>query len=149
MRMQHHYRRLGAELLADFLVMFTVMYAMIDSADHAFLNSNNLYMTLMMVSPMALIMLFSMRHMFSNQKLNLILYSMFALIFALSFFAMRTQALVGDRQFLRAMIPHHSGALLMCAKAKLADPEIIALCDKIEASQNEEINQMKSILKRL
>ena len=65
------------------------------------------------------------------------------------FFAMRTQAAVGNEQFLRSMIPHHSGAILMCEKAQLTDPEIIALCKQIISSQQAEIAQMQQILQRL
>jgi len=61
---------------------------------------------------------------------------------------MRTQAAVGDKGFLRSMIPHHSGAILMCEQAKLTDPEIVALCTGIVRSQAQEIAQMEAILKR-
>jgi uncharacterized protein (DUF305 family) len=61
---------------------------------------------------------------------------------------MRTQAAVGDDDFLRSMIPHHSGAILMCEKASLTDAEIIELCARIVRSQAEEIAQMQSILAR-
>ena len=62
---------------------------------------------------------------------------------------MREQLGVGDAQFLRSMIPHHSGAILMCEKAKLTDPEVLKLCDNIVAAQNREIAQMQSILQRI
>lgn len=69
-------------------------------------------------------------------------------VFALSFLAMRTQAAVGDRQFLRSMIPHHSGAILMCEDASLSDPEIVALCRDIVAAQKAEIAKMEQLLAR-
>lgn len=105
-------------------------------------------MTLMTVAPMALVRLATMRQMYPHKKLNLLLYTGFALTFALSTYAMRTQAMVGDEQFLRAMIPHHSGAILMCSQASITDPEIKALCRQIEESQAKEIKQMQDILKR-
>ena len=70
-------------------------------------------------------------------------------IFAGSFYAMRSQAAIGDRELIRGMIPHHSGAILMCGKAKLTDPELIALCDEIVDAQEREISQMQAILDRL
>lgn len=149
MKMKSHYRPLAWELVMDAGIMFCVMYAMIFSLDHAYFNSNSIYMTLMMVAPMGIVMLYAMRHMFQNAKLNIILYILFAVVFAGSAFAMRTQAFVGDAQFLRAMIPHHSGALLMCREADISDQEIISLCKKIEASQEAEIRQMQAILERL
>ena len=68
----------------------------------------------------------------------------FAIAFVLA--GMRTQALIGDRQFLRSMIPRHSGAILMCQRSNIHDPEIVALCDKIVSGQKREIAQMKAIL---
>ncbi len=61
---------------------------------------------------------------------------------------MRTQGLVGDRQFLRSMIPHHSGAILMCEQASIRDPELKSLCGNIITSQKQEIDQMKAMLAR-
>lgn len=61
---------------------------------------------------------------------------------------MRTQGLVGDRQFLRSMIPHHSGAILMCEQASIWDPELKLLCGNIITSQKQEIDQMKAMLAR-
>ncbi len=143
-----HYLMLGLNLLASGIVMYFVMYTMIDSTADLYNNLNNLYMTLMMVTSMALLMLWMMRGMYPNRALNIILYAGFALLFILSFAGMRTQALVGDRQFLRSMIPHHSGAVLMCQQAKITDPEILSLCEGIIRSQTSEIDQMKSILRR-
>ena len=70
------------------------------------------------------------------------------MIFVGSFVGMRTQAFVGDDEFLRSMIPHHSGAVLMCEQASLTDPEIIALCDGIVRGQQEEIAQMQALLEK-
>lgn len=142
------YRKLALELAIDFGIMYFVMYTMIESVGHLYLNVNNVYMTLMMVAPMAVVMLVSMRSMFRNKNLNLAIGVTAAAIFAASFFAMRTQAIVGDQQFLRSMIPHHSGAILMCEEASLSDPEILALCRDIVASQKAEIAKMEQLLAR-
>ncbi len=142
------YRRLGVELTIDFVIMYFVMYTMIESVGHLYLNVNNVYMTLMMVAPMAAVMLVSMRSMFHMKNLNLAIGVAAVVVFAVSFLAMRTQAVVGDRQFLRSMIPHHSGAILMCEEASLSDPEIVALCRDIVASQKAEIAKMEQLLAR-
>jgi uncharacterized protein (DUF305 family) len=142
------YRRLAVELTIDFVIMYFVMYTMIESVGHLYLNVNNVYMTLMMVAPMAVVMLVSMRSMFQTKNLNLAIGVTAAVVFGVSFFAMRTQAVVGDRQFLRSMIPHHSGAILMCEEASLSDPEIVALCRDIVASQKAEIAKMEQLLAR-
>lgn len=142
------YRRLAVELTIDFVIMYFVMYTMIESVGHLYLNVNNLYMTLMMVAPMGVVMLVSMRSMFRNKSVNVAIAATAAAVFVSSFAAMRTQAAVGDQQFLRSMIPHHSGAILMCEQASLSDPEIVALCRDIVASQKAEIAKMEQLLVR-
>ena len=97
---------------------------------------------------LAAVMLVSMRSMFHMKNLNLAIGVAAVVVFAVSFLAMRTQAVVGDRQFLRSMIPHHSGAILMCEEASLSDPEIVALCRDIVASQKAEIAKMEQLLAR-
>ena len=140
---------LGIELIADFIVMFFIMYAMISTFDHLYLNISNVYMTLMMVASMALLMLFFMRHMYFNPRSNLTAVGLAIALFLVGWFGMRDQLAVGDAQFARSMIPHHSGAILMCRKARLTDPELVALCKNITASQENEIAQMQKILVRL
>jgi uncharacterized protein (DUF305 family) len=143
-----NYRRLGVELAIDFVLMYLVMYTMIATLAHFRLNVNNVYMTLMMVAPMAIVMLVSMRSMFPSRRVSVAIGIGAALVFAASFAAMRTQAGIGNAEFLRSMIPHHSGAILMCREASITDPEIIALCNQIIASQQREIEQMRAILDR-
>lgn len=106
------------------------------------------FMALMMAAPMGILMLLMMGSMYANKRLNLLLYAAFSLLFVLSFIGMRTQALVGDNQVLRSMIPHHSGAILMCEQASIRDAEIQSLCANIITSQKAEIAQMKAILAR-
>lgn len=142
------YRKLGFELVIDFGIMYFVMYTMIESVGHLYLNVNNVYMTLMMVAPMAVVMLVSMRSMFRKKTWNIAIGVAAATAFVLSLVGMRTQAAVGDRQFLRSMIPHHSGAILMCEEASLTDSEIVSLCRDIVASQRAEIAKMEERLAR-
>lgn len=146
--MKGSYRSFAIELTLDFIIMYLVMYTMIASLDHFYFNLNNVYMTLMMVSPMAILMIVFMRSMYPSKRTNLVIGGAAALVFAISFYAMRTQAAVGDTEFLRSMIPHHSGAVLMCREASLTDPEVLALCEGIVRSQQQEIAQMKAILER-
>ena len=143
------YRNLAIELIAHFIIMYLVMYTMIATLDHFYFNLNNVYMTLMMVTPMALLMLVLMRSMYENKRANLIIAIGAVVIFAGSFYAMRSQAAIGDKELIRGMIPHHSGAILMCGKAKLTDPELITLCDEIVDAQEREIAQMQAVLERL
>ena len=143
---RHHYKMLALNLMVSLVIMYLVMFTMIWSFSEFFNNLNMLYMTLMMVTPMGVLMLLMMGSMYRNRRWNVVLYATFAVVFALSFYAMRDQSLVGDRQFLRSMIPHHSGAVLMCQRASIKDQELRELCANIIASQTQEIEQMKRML---
>lgn len=143
------YLKLGLELVIHFVIMYLVMYTMVASLSHFRLNLNNLYMTLMMVTPMALLMLVLMRHMYPSKRINIVVSATAIVVFALSFWGMRTQMAVSDEEFLRSMIPHHSGAILMCREAAIADPEVRQLCRDIVESQEREITQMEAILDRM
>ena len=145
---RHHYRMLGVNLAISLDVMYFAMFAMIWTWGEFIQNVNFFYMALVMWAPMAAVMLVTMQGMYQDRKLNAVLYAAFAIVFVLSLVAIRTQALVGDKQFLRSMIPHHSGAILMCQQAKISDPEIKTLCGNIIKSQKDEIDQMKVILAR-
>lgn len=108
-----------------------------------------LYMALTMVAPMGIIMLATMRGMYRNQTLNVVLYVGLAVLFIGAFAATRQQTAIGDRQFVSSMIPHHSGAILMCREASLTDPEMVRLCEAISKAQRSEIEQMNAIRARL
>ena len=146
--MSSQYAKLGINLALSAIVMYLVMFAMIDTVGEFYNNLNMAYMTLMMVAPMGALMLLMMGSMYANRRLNLILYSVFAGLFLLGTVGTRAQAGIGNVQFLRSMIPHHSGAILMCREASITDPQIVALCGQIERSQRAEIDQMKAILER-
>jgi uncharacterized protein (DUF305 family) len=144
--MESNYRRLDVVISINTVVMFLLTYALIDSWGHFYPNINRVYMALMMVAPMVILMLWVMRSMYENRKLNTILYLGFSLLFVGSFLLARTQTPVGNDQFLRSMIPHHSSAIVMCEEAAITDPQIIELCGEIVATQVREIDEMKEIL---
>lgn len=143
------YRNLFLVSIVHFLIMYAVMFTMVDRASSIFLNVNNLYMTGMMLAPMVILMPLTMAIMYPNKKWNTWIYISSAVVFVAFYIFMRTQAFVGDKQFLRSMIPHHSGAILMCGESKINDPEIKNLCSSIIQSQKAEVDQMKRILERL
>lgn len=142
------YRGLFIMLLAHFLIMFAVMYTMVDSWSNVIVNINQLYMTMMMVTPMTIGMLLFMSSMYPNKKINLFLHVFSVILFLMFLYFMRDQTFVGNKQFLKSMIPHHAGAILMCEEANLSDPEIINFCDEIIETQENEIARMKEMLKR-
>jgi len=146
--MKNAYASLAVQTIVGGAVMYLVMFVMIDGLGSFYNNLNMFYMTLMMVAPMVVLMIVAMRHMFPSKGLNAALLAGSITIFLGSFALIRTQTTVGDTQFLRSMIPHHSGAILMCREASLSDPEVKALCDGIIRSQRQEIDQMKAILAR-
>jgi hypothetical protein len=147
-----HYRMLALNLMISLAIMYVVMFSMIWRFGDFFNNTNMLYMALLMWAPMGILMLLMMGMMYPNRRLNMILHAAFALVIILSYWGIRDQLLVGDRQFARAMIPHHSGAITMCNRSSIRDPELRELCfgpRGIVASQEREIAQMKAILERL
>jgi uncharacterized protein (DUF305 family) len=150
--MRRHYLMFGLNMILSTIIMYLVMFEMIRGWGEFIQNINFFYMALTMAMPMGVLMLLMMSSMYADRRLNLILYGALSLIFVLAFAAVRTQAAVGDKQFLRSMIPHHSGAILMCTKASIRDAEIRQLCfgpNGIVQSQAHEIDQMKRIMGRL
>jgi uncharacterized protein (DUF305 family) len=142
------YGSLAVQTAISGVIMYFVMFVMIDSTDSFFNNLNMLYMTLMMAAPMVVLMIRGMKNMFPSREVNIALIAVALIVFFGSFALIRTQTTIGDNAFLRSMIPHHSGAILMCRQAKLTDAEIIRLCESIKRSQKQEIDQMKEILAR-
>ena len=142
------YAKLGIALGVSLVLMFVLTMSMIRTIDHFYLNLSNFYMALVMVAPMGIVMLLVMWRMFENTRLNLVLLASFAALFAVAFALGRTETFVGDEQFLKSMIPHHSRAILVCQESSLTDPEIVELCEQIVQTQREEIAQMEAILER-
>ena len=142
------YLRFGLVLAISLVLMFLLSMAQIWAWDHFTVNLANFYLSLTMVSVMAVVMLVGMWGMFPSRILNMLLIAGFV-AFGIAVFAMgRVQAFAGNEAFLRNMIPHHSRAVLVCREASLTDPEIEELCDAIVETQLEEIRQMEEILER-
>lgn len=144
-----HYLHLLIMTGLSFLAMFILMYAMVDVAGNVYLNFNQVYMAALMAAPMVLIELFVMRSMYQTKKLNVIFIAGSVAIMLLSFLFIRQQTAIFDKQFLRSMIPHHAGAILMCEQASLENSEVKTLCESIISGQKREIDQMKAKLREL
>lgn len=144
---QGPYGRLLMMVLLSFLAMYALMYSMVDRWDNVYNSVNQFYMAGLMASPMLLIELALMAGMYPNRRLNLVLGIAALAFMGLCWVGIREQAAVSDRQFIRSMIPHHAGAILMCEQNRLTDPELRKLCDDIVSSQKAEIAQMKGLLK--
>ena len=143
------YRSLLVMIILSFISMYILMYAMVNTPGNVLNNLNEVYMAALMTAPMVVIELTVMSMMYPDKRRNAILIGASVLAAILFFTFIQQQTAVGDRQFLRSMIPHHAGAITMCESASLTDPEIIQLCDAIIANQQSEINQMKLLLENL
>lgn len=143
-----HYRRLLAMVGLHFLAMYLLMYVMVDALQNVYHNFNQVYMAGLMTASMVLIEIPLMRSMYPNRKLNAVILGAGVAALLGSYFFVREQTAISDRQFLRSMIPHHAAAILMCKEAPIRDPEITRLCGEIVAGQQAEINLMKEILAR-
>jgi len=129
--------------------MYVFMYAMVDTFANVYSSVNQFYMAGLMTAPMVVIEIFLMWAMYNNKKANLIVIAASLVALGGFFVLIRQQAAVSDTQFLRSMIPHHAGAILMCENAPITDTELKELCKAIISSQRSEINQMKAKLNKL
>ncbi|MGE0134096.1 MAG: DUF305 domain-containing protein [Dehalococcoidia bacterium] len=142
------YVRFGTILVASLLIMFALSMSMVRRWGDFYWNLSNFYMALTMVSAMSAVMTVGMWHMLGDVRVNAVWLGASLVMFVAAFFMGRSETAVGNEEFLRSMIPHHSRAILVCQESHLTDPEIIELCEGIVSSQQEEIDQMKAILGR-
>lgn len=136
-------------LTASFCIMYGVMFLNVDRPDHIYVSLTRTYMSLLMVAPMAILMILMMGKMYPFRRLNACIIGTCVLVFVLALAGLRTQTPIGDRQYMQAMIPHHSSAIMTSRHANLQDPELKRLADGIIESQEREIRQMKMMLKRM
>jgi uncharacterized protein (DUF305 family) len=142
------YARLAIMAVLSFLAMYMLMYAMVDRWDNVFSNINQAYMAALMAAPMVLVELVVMAGMYPRRDINIVLMMGAALLAAGCWFGIRSQGGVSDRQFIKSMIPHHAGAVLMCERNTLESADLQTLCAGIISSQNAEIARMKALLQR-
>lgn len=143
------YARLATMTGLSFIAMYVFMYAMVDRFGDVYPNINQFYMAGLMTAPMVLIELLVMGMMYPSRAVNGAILGGGVFVLLLCWFAIRFQTGVGDVQFVKSMIPHHSGAILMCREATLADARLKKLCGEIAEGQRREIDQMREILATL
>lgn len=143
------YSTLTRNLVISFFIMYAVMFLNVDDASHIYLSLTRAYMSLLMVTPMAVLMILSMKKMFMNKKKNMAYMLSATGVFILSLALLRTQTPISDVQYMRAMIPHHSSAILTSKHANIKDAEVKKLSEQIIESQEREISQMKQMLNRM
>lgn len=140
------YLRFAAMIATSTAVMFGLTYVNSYAIGHVFFSETRLYMSLLMGAAMAVVMLTFMLHMHKSRGANVAIYLLSAVLFAGSLWLVRSQATVGDVSYMKAMIPHHSIAILTSERARIDDPRVRALADQIIAAQREEIAEMKTYI---
>ena len=145
----NNYTRFGAMITTSTIVMFGLMYLNTYQIDHIFFSETRLYMALMMGAAMAIIMLGFMLGMYTNRRVNLGIFLGSALVFVIVLWLVRSQATIGDVAWMKAMIPHHSIAILTSERANLSDPRTRDLAGRIIETQRQEIAEMKMLIQDL
>lgn len=143
------YGRFGAMIATSTVVMFGLMYLNTYQRDHVFFSETRAYMALVMGATMAVIMLGYMMGMYKNRRANRSVIVGSVVVFAVSLWLVRSQATVTDVSWMKAMIPHHSIAILTSERADISDPRVRKLADQIIDSQRREIDEMKMLIREL
>lgn len=142
----NNYGKFVAMIVTATVIMFGLMYLNTYELDHVFFSQTRAYMALIMGATMAVVMLAFMRGMYTDKGTNATIYGASALVFALALWLVRSQATVDDVAYMRAMIPHHSIAILTSERAHITDPRVRELADGIIAAQRKEIGEMKALI---
>lgn len=143
------YGRFGAMIAVSTAVMFALMYSTVLEWEHVRWSQTRFWMALYMGATMAAIMLAFMLRMYGSRRANVAIFGGAALVWGLAYFLARSQATVGDVAYMRAMIPHHSIAILTSERARIDDPRVRALADSIVAAQRREIAEMERLIAEL
>jgi uncharacterized protein (DUF305 family) len=143
------YARFAAMIATSTVVMYGLMYLNTYELDHLFFSETRVYMALVMGATMAVIMLLFMWSMHENQKANVGILVGGVLVFGVCLWLVRSQATVEDVSWMKAMIPHHSIAILTSERANISDSRVRKLADQIIESQRKEIDEMKALIKDL
>lgn len=143
------YSKFGAMIATSTLVMFGLMYLNTYALDHIYFSETRAYMALVMGATMAVVMLVFMLAMYTDRRKNLAILVGSAAVFAVSLWLVRSQATVGDVAYMRAMIPHHSIAILTSERAHIKDPRVRKLADGIIEAQRREIGEMEVLISEL
>jgi len=143
------YLRFLLMIATSTLIMYGLMYLNTYRWDHVFFSETRVYMALIMGAVMAVVMLSYMLHMYTNWKANAAIYIGALIIFAASLFLVRSQTTVDQVSYMRAMIPHHSIAILTSERAGITDLRVRELADEIIEAQRREIEEMKMLIEDL
>ncbi len=143
------YKRFLAMIATSTLVMFGLMYLNTFASDHVFFSQTRMWMAFVMGATMTVIMLAFMLGMYKDRRINVAILVGSLVVFSGSLWLVRSQATVGDISYMRAMIPHHSIAILTSGRAHIKDQRVRALADGIIEAQVREIDEMKQLIAEL
>lgn len=147
--MQMSYWRFAAMIATSTVVMFGLMYLTTYSLDHLRWSETRAWMAVLMGATMAIVMLGYMLGMYTNRKLNIAIFAGSVLVFAACLWLIRSQATVSGLDYMKAMVPHHSIAVLTSSRAQITDPRVRKIADEIIASQRREIAEMQYLIDQL
>jgi peptidoglycan/LPS O-acetylase OafA/YrhL len=142
----HAYRNFLLMILVASVLMFGLMYLNTYQTSHVWFSQTRMFMTFIMAGCMALVMLFFMRGMYKDKRANLIIALGSIALIGSGLWLVRSQATVGDIAWMKAMIPHHSIAILTSERANISDPRVRKLADGIIAAQRSEIAEMEFLI---
>lgn len=145
----HPYRNFVLMILVSSTVMHGLMYLNTYEVSHVWFSQTRLFMTLIMAGSMALVMLFFMRHMYKSTQKNVAIIAGSVALMALGLWLVRSQSTVNDVAWMKAMIPHHSIAILTSERANIADPRASKLAGEIIQTQKREIAEMEVLIRDL
>ncbi|MBZ9730740.1 DUF305 domain-containing protein [Salegentibacter sp. JZCK2] len=146
----NNYGRFFLMLGLSFIAMYITMYLNTYQIDHVYFSLTRFYMTCLGIAAMAVIMLSLMLKMYQNKKKNIAIYIGSLVLFLSALGLVRAQSpVIGDVLWMKAMIPHHSIAILTSERADIEDPEVKKLAEDIIKAQREEIALMKKLIEKL
>jgi hypothetical protein len=143
------YSKFAAMIATSTVVMFGLMYLNTYAWDHVYFSETRAYMALVMGAAMAVVMLAFMLAMYADRKINVAIFAGCAVVSVGALWLVRSQATVGEVSWMRAMIPHHSIAILTSERAHIKDPRVRKLADAIIEAQRREIGEMKALISEL
>lgn len=141
-----NYMRFFAMIITSTFIMFGLMYLNSFALDHVYFSETRTYMAIYMGAAMAIVMLAFMLGMYTNTKANIAIFAGAVLVFAGSLYLVRSQRTVEDVSWMKAMIPHHSIAILTSSRSNISDPRVRKLADEIIKAQELEIAEMKALI---
>jgi uncharacterized protein (DUF305 family) len=143
------YLRFAAMIVTSTVVMFGLMYLNTFALDHVWYSQTRTWMAIVMGATMALVMIAFMWAMYTNTRANMAIVAASVVVFALALWLVRSQETVGDVSYMKAMIPHHSIAVLTSERAHIRDPRVRKLADGIIEAQLREIAEMEALVAKL